>query len=340
MSGRYILGRIGVFLLTVWLAATLNFAVPRLTLQLQGLIRPSQSVEIWLAALEGESEAVQRSPALRDFQQRFGFDQDLATQYIRYLWATARFQFGYSLALFPAKVMDVIRIALPYTLGLMVVATALSFTLGLLGGGLFMWRGTPRLFRALMSLSMAMAPIPYYLMALILLYVLAYQLDLFPIGGARAIGSIPSFDVQHIMDILYHGTLPALSIVLCSIGRWALRTRGSMVSVLGEDYLTLAEAKGLKRRWIFLNYAMRNAMLPQLTNLAISLRSVASGAVLVEMIFAYPGMGRLLYRSIVNVDITLTQGITYILVLTTAAGTLIIDLIYPRFDPRITYGTR
>ncbi len=338
MSLNYVLRRLGTFLLTIWFAATLNFVVPKLMLHARGSIRPNQSVATWLTALESDSEAVRHSAALREFREQFGFDQNLGIQYLRYLWATTRFQFGYSLAFLPATVMNVICVSLPYTLGLMLVATIVSFGLGLLGGGLILWRGTPRTAKIVMSFGMAMAPIPYYLVALILLYVLAYTLRLFPIGGAVSIGRIAPFDASYVVDLVYHAALPALSIVLCSTGQWALGMRGTMATVLGEDYLMLAEAKGLKQRWIFLHYAMRNAMLPQVTNLATSLGTLVAGAVLVETIFAYPGMGRLLYRSIANVDITLIQGITYILVLVTAMGTLTIDLVYPLLDPRISSG--
>jgi peptide/nickel transport system permease protein len=189
---------------------------------------------------------------------------------------------------------------------------------------------------------MAVTPIPYYLLAILLLFVFAFTLRWFPHSGTVGIGRISTgaFDVGYYLDIAYHSILPALSIVLASAGGWAIGMRGLMVSVLGEDYLTLAEAKGLPQRRIFLKYAVRNAMLPQFTSLAIALGHVVSGAVLVEFIFTYPGLGYRLYQAVTQSDYAVMQGITFILVLAVAGAVLIIDLLYPKLDPRITYARR
>jgi peptide/nickel transport system permease protein len=152
------------------------------------------------------------------------------------------------------------------------------------------------------------------------------------------VGRVTSgFDLRHVWDLIYHSILPALSIIIAGIGGWALGMRGMMVTVLGEDYLTLAEAKGLRDRHIFLRYALRNAMLPQFTGLAISLGFIVSGATIVEYLFSYPGMGYQLYRSITSNDYPVIQGITFFLVLAVATAIFVIDLLYPWLDPRITY---
>jgi peptide/nickel transport system permease protein len=187
---------------------------------------------------------------------------------------------------------------------------------------------------------MVLSAIPYYLLAILLLYALAFGLRLFPSSGTAEIGSSPEPSFSHWMDILRHSVLPALSIILASIGGWVLSMRGLMVSVMGEDYLALARAKGLPDRVIFLRYALRNAILPQITVLAIALGQVVTGAALVEIIYSYPGIGYQLYRSIGNADYTMIQGITFILVLAVAAAVLILDLLLPRLDPRISYQRR
>lgn len=155
------------------------------------------------------------------------------------------------------------------------------------------------------------------------------------VGGAGAKGR-----VSYILDIIYHSTLPALSIIIAGVGGWVLGMRGMMVTILGEDYLTLAEAKGLKDRRIFLRYAMRNAILPQFTALAISLGYVVSGATIVELIFSYPGMGLRLFQAINGNDFPVIQGITFFLVVSIAVAIFVIDLIYPLLDPRITYSKK
>ena len=158
---------------------------------------------------------------------------------------------------------------------------------------------------------------------------------LLPLGGAYSSGTLPRLDLDFLLDVIRHGTLPALSIVLTSVGFWALGMRGVMVTVLGEDYLTLAEAKGLPDRRIFFGYAMRNALLPQVTSLAIALGTVASGSVLVEVVFNYPGVGWLLYNALRSSDYYMVQGVAFFLIVTVAVSVLIVDLIYPLLDPRI-----
>ncbi len=189
---------------------------------------------------------------------------------------------------------------------------------------------------------MMLAPIPYYLLAIIFVSVLAFSLGWFPYSGVVSVGRLPEegLDFGYIVDLIDHSLLPAFSIIIAGVGGWVLGMRGMMVTVLGEDYLTLAEAKGLKDRRIFLRYAMRNAILPQFTALAITLGYVVSGATIVELIFSYPGMGLRLFEAINSNDFPVIQGITFFLVVSIAVAILIIDLIYPWLDPRIIYSRR
>lgn len=335
MTVSYVLRRIGVFLLIVWVTATINFIVPRLA--------PGDPVQAVLGRLEEQGAKVENSARLiEEYREIFGLNDPIGVQYLKYLAAMSRLQMGYSLSQFPVTVWDIIKDALPYTIGLLTITTLLSFAIGIMAGALFVWRGTPRAARRLIPVLMILAPIPYYLLAMLLLFFLAFSLKLFPHSGVVTIGRIPSggLDIGYALDILYHSLLPALSIIISSVGGWALGMRGMMVTVQGEDYLTLAEAKGLPGRLIFLKYAVRNAMLPQFTGLAISLGHVVSGATLVEIIFSYPGVGYRLYDSIRTADLTVMQGITFILVISVAVAILIIDLLYPRLDPRITYARR
>jgi peptide/nickel transport system permease protein len=335
MSVRYLIKRFGIFLLIIWVASTLNFVIPRLA--------PGDPISAILGRMEEQGATVANSSQLiGEFRERFGLDDPIYVQYVKYLWALVRFDLGYSIAFFPARVTDIVGGALPYTIGLLTVSTLITFVLGVFAGALLVWHATPRAARIVITFFMMLAPIPYYLLAIIFVSVLAFSLGIFPYSGVVSVGRLPSqgFDLGYILDIIYHSTLPALSIIIAGIGGWILGMRGMMVTVLGEDYLTLAEAKGLRERRIFFSYAMRNAMLPQFTGLAISLGYVVSGATIVELIFSYPGMGYRLFQAINTNDFPVIQGITFFLVVSIAVAILVIDLIYPLLDPRITYSRR
>jgi peptide/nickel transport system permease protein len=160
---------------------------------------------------------------------------------------------------------------------------------------------------------------------------------LLPIFGGYSAGTIPAWSGSFILDVLAHATLPALSIVLVATGGWALGMRGMMVTTMGEDYVTFAEAKGLRASTIFLRYCVRNAILPQTTALALALGQILSGAVLVEVIFGYPGIGTLLFEAIRENDFYLIQGIVFTVIVALGFATFILDVFYPLLDPRISY---
>ena len=335
MTFRYIARRIGLFFLTIWVASTLNFLIPRLS--------PGDPVAGLLGAMQAQGATVANgAEIIESFRARFGLNDPLPVQYLKYLWALAHLDLGYSIAHFPTPVSSIIGDSLPYTLSLLTVATILTFVIGNFAGALLMWRATPGAAKTLITLFVMLAPIPYYLLAMILIFLFSYALHIFPSSGITATGRVANagFDLNYLLDIIYHSILPALSIIIAGVGGWALGMRGMMVTVMGEDYLTLAEAKGLKNPRIFLNYAVRNAMLPQFTGLAISLGYVVSGSVIVELLFSYPGLGFQLYNAITANDFPVIQGITFILVLSIATAILAIDLIYPRLDPRITYNRK
>jgi peptide/nickel transport system permease protein len=335
MNLQYLLRRVGIFFLIIWVASTINFIIPRLA--------PGDPIGAILGQMTMQGATVANSAEIiAAFRERFGLDDPLWVQYLKYLGRLARFDLGYSIAYFPAKVTDIVSNALPYTIGLLTVTTIITFGLGILGGALLVWRATPGVARLFITLMMMLAPIPYFLLAIILVSVLSYQWGIFPNSGLVSVGRMPTagFDVGYWMDAGYHSILPALSIILAGVGGWILGMRGMMVTVLGEDYLTLAEAKGLRERRIFFAYAMRNAMLPQFTALAISLGYVVSGATIVELIFSYPGMGYRLFQAINTSDFPVIQGITFFLVLSIAVAILVIDILYPFLDPRINYDRR
>jgi peptide/nickel transport system permease protein len=177
--------------------------------------------------------------------------------------------------------------------------------------------------------------VPYYLLGVLLVYLLAFKVPIFPISGGAPTGTVPTMTIGYALTVVYHSMLPALSIVLAATGFWALGMRGMMVTTQGEDFMVMAEAKGLKGWRIFLNYGMRTAILPQITSLALTLGHIVSGALLVEIIFQFPGVGTLLYKAISGFDFFTINGIVFFVIVGVGIATLLLDLSYHLLDPRI-----
>ena len=331
MQLAYIARRFAVFLLIVWLAASLNFFLPKLSGQDPVRTKLLQSAQLGGYVHAGLEDMV------KEYNQRFGLDRPLWRQYVSYLGDTVHLDFNYSIANYPRTVRELIAEAIPWTAALLGTTTLLSFGIGTLLGALLAWPGAPRWMRYLMPPLWALHAIPFFLLGLILMYLLAFQVPLLPIFGGYSAGAHPSLSVGFMLDVLAHALLPALSIVLVATGGWALGMRGMMVTTMGEDYVTFAEAKGLRASTIFLRYCVRNAILPQTTALALALGQILSGAVLVEVIFGYPGVGTVLFHAIQENDFFLTQGIIFTVILALGVATLLLDLIYPKLDPRISY---
>jgi peptide/nickel transport system permease protein len=330
LTRGYVIRRLGMYLLTIWLGTTLIFLIPRL-----GKGDPVAAV---VSRLQAQSGTVEGSAAMIEaWRARFGLDDPLAIQYLRYMGNAITFDLGFSLAYFPSEVDDMVRRAMPWTIGLLSLATIISFILGNVVGALLAWRRSPGLLRALLPLTLTFTSIPPFMFGILLLGVFAFGLDWLPFAGAYGRGVESGFNWEYITSVVEHGTLPALAIVLTTMGFWALGMRGMMITTDGEDYMILAQAKGLSPTRIFLRYGVRNAILPQVTALALTLGTIAGGSTIVEYIFTYPGMGYLLYQGIVNNDFTLITGIVFFLVVGVATAVLIIDLVYPLIDPRITY---
>ena len=229
---------------------------------------------------------------------------------------------------------------MPWTLGLLLTTTLLAFVFGTLLGALTVWYQASRLFQLFVPLLMIFSAIPFYLVGLALIYVFAVVLQWLPLGGGMGIRTMPEFSLSFVLEVLKHSILPAASILVASIGVWALSMRGMMVTVQGEDYMTFADAPGLSNRRRFLQYALRNAILPQVTLLALSLGHVLSGSILVEIVFGYPGVGQQLFRAIQTLDYFVIYGIVLVLICAIGIAMLVVDLVYPLLDPRIRGAAR
>jgi peptide/nickel transport system permease protein len=333
MSISYILTRIGSFILVVVAAVTINFIVPRLA--------PGDPVTQRLEAMASQGTAVGGDfrEIVEAYKRKFGYDKPLWQQYLVYWRDLFQGDLGYSIAKYPARTQDIMSRSLPWTVGLLGVATILAFAVGTIAGALLAWPSTPGAFsRVLIPIFVVFSSIPYYLLGLLLLFLFALTFQVFPTGGGHGIFIEPGWNIPAITDIVHHAMLPALSIVLASVAFWALGMRGMMITIQGEDFMTLAEAKGLSKSRIFFRYGMRNAFLPQATQLALALGHVVSGAVVVEVIFRYPGIGYSLYESIIGKDYFVMQGILLLLILSIAVSMVILDFVYPLLDPRVSYG--
>jgi peptide/nickel transport system permease protein len=326
----YFLRRLAIFFLTIWIAATVIWLIPRLA--------PGDPVTAMVSRMMRSAGYVENSDKIIEgWKERFGLNDPLPVQYLRYMSNIIHLDFGYSLAYFPTTVSDIIGLALPWTVGLLLVAVTITFFLGNFLGAIMVWRGTPRLIKYIIPMGMVFTSIPSILAAIFLLYIFAFLLNWFPMIGAYELGLKPGLNAKFIGSVIHYGTLPALSIVLVNFGYWALGMRGMMITVEGEDYMLLARAKGLAPFYVLYRYMVRNAILPQITAFAITLGTLVSGQILVEYVFAYQGMGTIIYNAITTQDFPVIQGTSFILIMMTSLAVFIIDLIYPLIDPRISY---
>ena len=326
---NYIIRRVMIFLLTIWVSITIIFLVARLA--------PGDPISAMVAQASASMGVVENADAIiAGWKEYFGLNDPIHIQYVKFLSNLASFQFGPSLIAFPAQVGDLIGRALPWSIGLGLVTLPLIFFIGNFLGALLAWNRTPGGLRAVIPMTMVFTSLPSVLMALIFIFVFAFRMRLFPISGPFGRGMQPGFNLEFISSLIHHGMLPVASLVIVSFGYWALGMRGMMVTTEGEDYMTLAEAKGLPPFYVLYRYQIRNAILPQITALAIALRTLVAGQILVEAIFSYRGIGTLIYTSIRNQDYNAIQGTSFVVILFTAVSVLVIDLIYPLIDPRIS----
>jgi len=329
---RYLLPRILQYVVVIFVGVTTIFIITRLT--------PTDPVQQTIERITMQGAYLDPS-VVEEFRQTleelYGLKGSIFEQYLIFWKRLLTGKFGPSFSQFPTPVMKLIRISLPWTAGLLILSTFIAWVIGTIIGGLAGYFNQQRWARALEIVAMIIRPIPYYIMALLVLVLLAYVFPLFPISGGFAVGRVISFSWGFLIDILKHAFLPAFSLIIVGIGVWFIQMRALTSNIVAEDYVKYAQIGGLRNSKIVFQYVMRNAMLPQITGFALTLGQLLSGALVVEYVFAYPGMGMLLYRGIVEGDYNLVMGITALSIILIATGVLIIDLIYPFFDPRVRY---
>jgi peptide/nickel transport system permease protein len=322
---RYVARKAGLLLLTLWAAITLNFILPRLM--------PGSPADAALAKLSQNGPVSEATKAAIEAQLGVPTG-NILEQYVAYLHQVVTLDFGISYTFYPQSVSELVSTALPYTLVLVGVVTIIAFVLGTLLGVLAAWkRGTWLDTLPTLAGSFASA-FPYFWTALLLLFFAGYVGRLFPTSGAYGPTATPELTIGFLGDAIYHAALPALTILITSLGGWILGMRNTMISTIGDDYVTFAEANGLRHRTVALRYAARNAILPNLTSFGLALGGVVGGSILVERVFGYPGIGYLLFNAVTNQDYPLMQALFLMITVSVLIANFLVDILYGVLDPR------
>ncbi len=318
---RMILRRIALYALTAWVAVTVNFVLPRLM--------PGNPVQTLIGKLQGQVTPNE----IRAIRLSFGmgFHEGVLAQYGTYLSQLFHGNLGISITL-GAPVSSILRESVPWTVGLIGVSTVVSFLVGTFSGALLGWTRGSR-FDSLIPTATFFQAIPYFFLGTVMLLVFGSNLHWFPVLGAYSQSVTPGWNWAFVGSVIRYGELPVISIILSSVAGWMLGMRNMMITMIGEDFVLMAVAKGLPRRKVIW-HAARSAVLPSIANLSLAIGLVVSGALLVELVFNYPGVGDLLLQAVLNEDYPLIQGIFLVITLTVLAANLIADLVYLGLDPR------
>jgi peptide/nickel transport system permease protein len=326
-----LLRRILFYIVAIWAAITINFFMPRLA--------PGDPLTTLVAKIEEKGGNV--GPAyLQALQSELGYRNDpLWKQYVDYLAALARGNLGISVQFSFQPVTDVIAHGILWTLGLGLTAVIISFGLGCILGVFVAWRRGSAFDAVLTTGFNFIGAIPYFWLAIMLLFIFGFTLHWFPVvGGYDELEVDPGWSMDFIASVFYHSALPALTIVLVSLGGWMLGMRNTMITTLSEDYVHLAQAKGLTVWRIMFAYAARNALLPNIAGFAIALGFVVGGQLLTEMVFSYPGIGYTLLLAVQSQDFALMQGIFLYISLAILAANFLSEVFYAILDPRVRLG--
>jgi peptide/nickel transport system permease protein len=331
MSGYlgYLARRLGQFVLVVFIGINIAYVITHAS--------PIDPVEQSISAVTSYGntapEAIeQMRTSLREL---YGLSGTPVEQYLLFWKRVLRADFGPSMSAFPTPVATLVGRALPWTAGLLTVSTIIAWGLGNLLGGLAGYYQKSRGLKLAGVVAIGLHPIPYYILALLLLIVFGFLWPVLPITGGSAMNLPQTLTFEFIASVLQHAVLPALSLILIGVGSWFLGMRSLVSNIVAEDYVVYAELAGVRSWRILSSYVMRNALLPQVTGLAMSLGGIFNGAVITEKVFGYPGVGSLLVDAVYAGDYGLVLGVTTISILGVSIGVLAIDLLYPLLDPRV-----
>ncbi len=318
----FIVRRLIFYLVAAWVALTINFFIPR--------AMPGNAVESIMAKFPNLQPS-----AYKALQAMLGVGHpgSLWDQYGAYLGNVLHFNFGVDVTNYPANVSTLLAQTIPWTITLVGTATVIAFLAGTVLGILAGWRHGGWLDRVLPGLMFFQA-VPYFFLALILLELLAVRGHVLPLGQGYAGGLVPGWHWDFIVSAVYHSLLPAFTIVIASVAGWMLQMRNVMITTIGEDYMLAAQAKGLSGRRVMFSYAARNALLPQLQGFGLAVGFVVSGAIVMEIVFSYPGIGLLLLNAVTSNDFPLMQAIFLVITFAVLLANVMVDVIIVAIDPR------
>ncbi|MGO7397201.1 ABC transporter permease [Rhizobium ruizarguesonis] len=325
----FVLKRFGQFLLVVFLGVTITFFVTHLT--------PIDPVEESIGAITqmGQSDPNAIELMRQSLRELYGMEGSIWQQYLHFWLRLATGDLGPSLSAFPTPVSTIILRSLPWTIGLMTVSTIITFVLGNAIGALAGYYRKDMVLKAVSLVFIALLPIPYYILAFVLLIVFGYLWPVLPINGGYEMNANLDLSFALVFDILKHSILPALSLIMVGAGSWLVGMRALVSNIITEDYVVFAELGGVPKRKILRSYIARNAMVPQFTGLAMSLGAIFNGTVITEIVFGYPGIGNLLIEAVHAGDYSLVLGLSALSIVGVAAAVFIIDILSPLIDPRI-----
>ena len=325
----YGLKRLGQFVLVVFIGVNIAYIITHAT--------PIDPVEQSIAVVTSFGNTSPEAIAMmrESLRELYGLTGGPVEQYLNFWRRIVTADFGPSLSSFPTPVMTLIGRALPWTVGLLFTSTLLTWALGNLLGGLAGYYRDNKTLKLLGVIAVGLHPVPYYIAGFVLLVIFGYLWPVLPITGGSDMNLRQVMDFDHVLSILKHSILPAASLMMIGIGSWFLGMRSLVSNVVTEDYVTYAELGGVAHKRILFSYVMRNALVPQITGLAMSLGTIFNGAIIVEQIFGYPGVGALLVGAVYAGDYGLVLGVTTISIIGVSAAVFLIDLIYPLLDPRV-----
>jgi len=327
----YLIPRLIQYIVVIFCGITAVFFIPRMTGQ-----DPVLEIIAQIQSQGSQLDPTAVKSLMVTLKELYGLEGTLFEQYINMWKRVFTLDFGPSFFQFPTPVADLLRTYLPWTIGLFVTSTLLAWALGNILGGIAGYFSHKNWSKILDAIIMVIRPVPHYIFGVLVLILFAFVWQLFPAGGMM-LGRRMVVNFKFILTILRYSFLPALTLVILGGASWFQQMKLLVQNVKREDFVQYAQTGGVKEKLIISRYVLRNAMLPQITQLALALGQVFSGVLIVEMVFSYPGVGLLLYRGVTRGDYNLVMGITILSILTITTSVLILDLFYPLFDPRIRH---
>jgi peptide/nickel transport system permease protein len=327
---QYLIPRLIQYVLVVFLGITAVFFIPRFA--------PNDPIETTITMLQARGsylDPVTMDETIEAVREMYGLGGSMWDQYWAFWGRVFRGDFGVSFYQFPTPVIQLIQTSLPWTASLLLFTTLVGWALGNIVGGIAGYYSRKRWSKVVDTLAMIVRPMPYYMFAFALLLIFGYFWPILPISGGASLGHQPMLTWSYIGDVLRHAALPALSLVLLGGAAWFQTMKLIVQNVNSESFVQYAKMGGVQEGRVVTGYVIRNALLPQVTALALLMGQILSGALITEIVFTYPGVGTLLYQAIITGDYNLIMGITSLSILAVTTAILVLDLLYPLFDPRV-----